>query len=175
MLIQQPFYSSNLVQIELSALISIVEQCLTLFSDIAIYSVYTTGMYVLMINFNICDFTVPNYIINTIHVEYTPIPQIVETGPVDTSVIIYLFLITLIILILLIFISVTIVMAIVIIRMHRKISKPKATTQPAHPYEYIDMDYLPQNMPPNINTVPTHYTKMHSAVPEPPPQYSNLK
>ena len=173
MLTQQPFYSSNLVQIELSALISIVEQCVAPFSDIAIYSVYTTGMYVLMINFNICDFTVPNYIINTIHVEYTP--QIVETGPVDTSVIIYLFLIVLIILILLIFIFVTIVMAYFLMKMHRKNSKPKATTQPAHPYEYIDMDYLPQNMPPNINTVPTHYTEMHSAVPEPPPQYSNLK
>ena len=106
---------------------------------------------------------------------YTPIPQTIEPSPLDTSIIVSIFLSTLIVLILLLFAVVTCVMGYFLIRMRINISKQKPIAPPAHRYEYIDIDNVAENMSPNKARVPTQYIEMHPAVPEPPPQYSNLK
>ena len=160
-LTEQTFYSTELVQTDITTLLSITQQCSTLISGVGLSAMYSSGIY--------ADNNL--FVFKYYDLEYSPV-QTTTTQPdtVPSSVVIIFIIIILVIL--LVSLSVITALVIALVVSYRKIQQLTHTDTPTaetHPYEYIDMDKVAEHMSPSRTADDTDYIQMTN------PHYSNLK
>ena len=165
-LTEQTFYSTELVQTDITTLLTITQQCSTLISGVGLSAMYSSGKYLLIITY-LC--------LHVYDIEYSPVQTTTTTTTTQSDTVpsfVVIIFIIIILVILLVSLSVICIMGIALVVLYRKIQQLIHTATPTaaiHPYEYIDMDKVAEHMSPARTADDTDYIQMTE------PQYSNLK